>query len=151
MGMKKLLFAVKTGLILIQAVQAFVITCLLATLISILWERVKTYNAWIEETYKKYQRKRDTWIKKEVNHEMGTWAVERHVEPGTMTSFVKACFTAGFCAGPQKKSFFSWKWLQGRVIQLIGDLNGPPEHSQSHVHSLTGNVCRYVISLWFQT
>lgn len=43
--------------------------------------------------------------KKEVNHEIGTWAVERHVEPGTMTSFVKACFTAGFCAGPQKKSF----------------------------------------------
>ncbi len=27
----------------------------------------------------------------------------------------------------------------------------PPEHSQSHVHSLTENVCQYVISLWFQT
>lgn len=43
--------------------------------------------------------------KKEVNHGMGTWTVESHVEPDTMTSFVKACFTAGFCAGPQKKSF----------------------------------------------
>lgn len=43
--------------------------------------------------------------KKEVNHGMGTWEVESNVEPGTMTSFVKACFTAGFCTGPQKKSF----------------------------------------------
>lgn len=36
---------------------------------------------------------------------MGRWVVEGHAEPGTMMSFVKACFTAGFCASPQRKSF----------------------------------------------
>lgn len=44
--------------------------------------------------------------KKEVNHGMGRWVVEGHAEPGTMMSFVEAGFTAGFCAGPQRKSFF---------------------------------------------
>lgn len=77
---------------------------------------------------------------------MGTWVEDSHAEPHNDV-FCQSLFYCRLLHWSTEKELLSWKWLQGRVIQLIGDLNGPPDYSQSHVHSLTGNVCQYVISL----
>lgn len=121
-----------------------VVLKLFATLICVFWEGGKTHKAGIEKTYNKFQTKRGTWIKRGQpwNEKMGkgrpspTWHKD---------VFCRSLFYCRVSHWSTVKELLWWKTAAGENIQLIRNLNGPPEQSLSHVLSLTEQTVKCLL------